>query len=84
MNSGIGKASVLNFGWAPAPSHLIAYARRDGGPIIVLDDEGHKQELTGAKSAVLPAWADDGTKLAWLEKKDRKKFDVMIAAVTAK
>jgi hypothetical protein len=74
----------VNFGWAPAPSHLIAYAKRDGGPIIVLDDEGHKQELTGARNAVLPAWSDDGTKLAWLEKKDRKKFDVMIAGVATK
>jgi hypothetical protein len=74
----------INFGWAPAPQHLIAYARRDGGPIVVLDDVGHKQELTGAKSATLPAWSNDATRIAWLERKARKKFDLMIADVSTK
>jgi Tol biopolymer transport system component len=70
-----------NFTWAPAPSRLIAYAKRGGGPLMLLDDEAHKQALSGAKDAVLPAWSDDGAQLAWLEKKDKKHYDVMIAAV---
>jgi WD40 repeat protein len=73
-----------NFSWAPAPLHAIVFAKRDGGPLIVLDDSGHKQELTGAKAATLPAWSDDGKRLAWLERKDRKKYELMIAEVSAK
>src|SRR6266849_2883785 len=53
----------LNFGWAPAPSHLIVYAKRDGGTLMVLDDQGRKQELVGAKNAMLPGWSPDGKKL---------------------
>ena len=71
----------LNFGWAPAPHRLIAYAKRDGGPLIVLDEQGRKQELGGPREAVLPAWSDDGKKLAWLERKDRRTYDLAIADV---
>jgi hypothetical protein len=74
----------VTYTWAPAPLRVIAFARRDGGPLIVFDEAGQKQELTAAKSAFLPAWSDDGKRLAWLEKKDRKKFDLMIAEVSAR
>jgi hypothetical protein len=73
-----------NFSWAPAPAHLLVYAKRDGGPLMLLDDRGRKTALTGAKNASFPAWADAGARIAWLEKKDRRKFDVMIAGVAAK
>ncbi len=74
----------LTFGWAPAPMKMIAFAKRDGGPITLLDDQGHKQELAGTKEAVLPAWSDDGARLAWLEKRDRKHYDLMVAGVAAR
>jgi hypothetical protein len=70
-----------NFTWAPAPNRLIAYAKKGGGPLTLLDDQAHKQTLSGAKDAVLPAWSDNGTQLAWLEKKDKKHYDVMVAAI---
>jgi WD40 repeat protein len=72
----------LNYTWAPAPLHAIAYAKRGGGPLVLLDDAGHRQELKGAKAAVLPAWADDGKRIAWLERKDKKKYDLMVAEVS--
>lgn len=71
----------INFTWAPAPLRLFAFAKRDGGPIVVLDDAGRKQELTGAKAAVLPAWSDDGKRLAWLERKDKKKYQLTFADI---
>jgi hypothetical protein len=74
----------INYGWAPAPNRLIAFARPGGGPLVVLDDQGRKQELSGTKDAWLPAWSNDAGQLAWLSRKDRKKYDVMIAAVAAK
>lgn len=70
-----------NFSWAPEPLHMIVFARRDGGPLVVLDDGGHKQELAGAKAAFLPAWSDDGTRIAWLERKDKKKFVLSVAEI---
>jgi hypothetical protein len=71
----------VNFGWAPPPLPLLAFAKRDGGPITVLDPSGAKQELAGPKAAVLPAWSDDGKRLAWLERKDKKKYQLMIAVI---
>ena len=54
------------------------------GPIMLLDDQGHKQELTGAKDATLPAWSDDGAHMAWIERQDRRHLAVTIADVNAK
>ena len=76
----------VNFGWAPKPLRLIAYTKRDSdtrdGPLQILDEGGRKQTLAGPKSASLPAWSDDGSRMAWLERKDRKKFDVIVATVS--
>jgi hypothetical protein len=71
-----------NFGWAPAPLRLIAYSAHEGGPLFVLDEEGRKQQLTGAKTAILPAWSDDGAHLAWLERIDKKKLQLMVADIS--
>jgi hypothetical protein len=30
----------------------------------------------------MPAWSNDGTRIAWLERKDRKKYDLMVAEIT--
>lgn len=70
-----------NFSWAPAPLQLLAYSKRDGGPIVVLDATGAKQELTGTKAALLPAWSADGKRLAWLERRG-KKYQLTVADVT--
>jgi hypothetical protein len=74
-------APGTNFGWAPAPAHLIAFARRDGGPLVLLDDGGHKHEIAGTKSISLPAFSDDGMKLAWLTRKDKKHFVLTVGTV---
>lgn len=71
-----------NFSWAPSPLQLLAFARRDGGPIVVLDSSGAKQELSITKAALLPAWSSDGKRLAWFERKG-KKYQLTTAAVTA-
>jgi hypothetical protein len=70
-----------NFSWAPAPLQLIAFAKRDGGPIVVLDPAGQKLELPGTRSALLPAWSADGRRLAWIERKG-KKYLVATGEVT--
>jgi hypothetical protein len=72
----------VTFGWAPAPARLLAFTRRDGGPLQVIDDAGRKQTLAGARSALFPAWSNDGRRLAWLERKDRKKLQLTVAEIT--
>jgi hypothetical protein len=75
----------VNFGWATAPNHLLAFSKRDGsGPLTLLDDQGHKDEVAGTKGATLPAFSDDGTKLAWLTRKDKKHFELTVGTVGAR
>lgn len=73
-----------NFTWAPAPMAIMAFAKREGGPLMVLDQSGRKQELTGARSALFPAWSDDGRRIAWLERKEKKKYRLMVAEISAR
>jgi hypothetical protein len=82
INEAVGPGE--NFSWAPAPNRLLTYAKRGGGPLIVLDDRAQKQSLAGTKDAVLPAWSDSGAQLAWLEKKDKKHYELMIGAISMK
>ncbi len=71
----------INYSWAPAPLQMIAFAKREGGPLVVLDASGQRQELSGAQAAVLPAWSPDGKRMAWLERKDKKKYQLVVAEV---
>lgn len=71
-----------NFTWAPAPLQLLAFARRDGGPIVVLDPSGTKRELTATKAAMLPAWSADGKRIAWIERSG-KKFQLLTADINS-
>ncbi len=72
----------VNFSWAPSPLRLLVFAKREGGPLVVVDESGRKQELKGAKAALLPAWSSDGKRVAWLERKDKKRLELTIADVS--
>jgi hypothetical protein len=63
----------LTFGWSPAGLNLIAFSAKNED-VVIMDERGHKQKIDTAKITRLPAWSDDGKKLAFLELKDRKKF----------
>jgi hypothetical protein len=71
----------VNFSWAPPPLRLLVFAKREGGPLAVIDETGRKQELKGAKAALVPAWSGDGKQIAWLERKDKKKLELTVADV---
>jgi hypothetical protein len=69
------------FGWGPANSGLIAYAEKSTGRLIIMDKKGDKQKINDTKGVILPAWADDGTKLAYLETRGRGRFALIVAGV---
>jgi len=71
----------LTFGWGPSGTGLIAYGNRDGH-LVVMDDQGRKQEVQGTKSVVLPAWTDDGKKIAFFERSGRNKVTLKTVDVT--
>jgi hypothetical protein len=70
----------LMFSWGPEKSGAIAFTDRDGR-LLLLDQKKHKQSVSGAKDALLPAWSIDGKRLAWVQKSGRKKFTLVYAAV---
>ena len=71
----------LTFGWGPASSGLIAFANL-AGHVVIMDDQGRKQEVQGSKAALLPAWTQDGKRLAYFEKTGKNKAALRIVEVT--
>jgi hypothetical protein len=69
------------FGWGPSGSGLIAFATV-AGRLVIMDDQGRKQEVPGPKAVLLPGWSTDGAKLAYLERTGRKKFRLEILDLT--
>jgi hypothetical protein len=68
------------FGWAPQNVALIAY-RNQAGRLAVMDDQGRKQEVADTKDVLLPAWSADGSKIAFLQKTGKNKYDLMMVSV---
>ena len=71
----------LSFGWGPAGSKAIAYAETRRGRVTVMDAAGDRREIAGTGDALLPAWSNDGSRLAWIEKDGRNKFIIRVARV---
>ena len=74
----------LTFGWGPSGSKVIVFAKPKGGELVIMDSAKKKQQIDDTKDALLPAFSEDGTKLAWLKKDGRKKFSLLVANVTAR
>jgi hypothetical protein len=72
---------ATTFGWGPERTGLIAFKTAEGR-LVIMDLQGHKAEVAGAKDVSLPAWTADGKRLAWLEKTGRNKFTLRVADVT--
>jgi hypothetical protein len=68
------------FSWGPNGSGAIAFTDRDGR-LFLFDQKKHKRAVAGARDALLPAWATDGSRLAWVQKGGRNKFTLMVATI---
>jgi hypothetical protein len=73
----------LRFGWGPSSSGAIAYVN-ESGRLVLFDRQRHKQTIAGVKDALLPAWTEDGSRIAFLEKTGRKKYTLMAAPISAR
>jgi WD40-like Beta Propeller Repeat len=68
------------FGWSPAAQGLMAYGNQ-AGRLALMDRQGQKQEIDGTKSVILPAWSSDGSKIAFLQKNGKNKYDLFVVTV---
>jgi hypothetical protein len=71
----------LTYGWGPAGTGLIAFSNPDGR-VVIMDDQGRKQEISSSKSTLLPAWTDDGKRLAYLQRTGKDKVALHVVDVT--
>jgi hypothetical protein len=69
------------FGWAPKELAAIAYVN-SSGRLAVMDKDKNKQQVESTKNVILPAWSVDGSKIAFLEKSGKNKYDLFVAAVS--
>ena len=73
----------MRFGWAPAGIDAIAYVNSNKR-LSLLDRAGHTLEVAGTANVLLPAWSSDGKQIAYLQKKDKKKYALMMVDVSSK
>jgi len=72
----------LTFGWGPLGTRAIAFVEQKSGRVVLMDDGGKKREIRGTKEAVLPAWSPDATKVAWLQKDNKRTFLLQVSTVS--
>jgi dipeptidyl aminopeptidase/acylaminoacyl peptidase len=69
------------FGWSPKTLGMIVYSNR-AGHLAVMDQDGKKQQVESTKNVVLPAWSLDGSKIVFLQKGAKNKYELYVANVT--
>jgi hypothetical protein len=55
-----------SFAWAPAPLSLIAFVNAKGR-LVLMNQAGATREVKGARKPSLPAWSEDGRRLAFVQ-----------------
>jgi WD40 repeat protein len=69
------------FGWSPKAIGMIVYANRSGR-LAVMNEQGEKQQVEGTKNVILPAWSLDGSKIVFMQKSGKNKYELYVANVT--
>lgn len=55
----------LTFGWSPFAMGAIAFAT-PSGRLVIMDCEARKLNVEGTRNVLLPAWSEDGSRIAYL------------------
>jgi len=67
------------FGWAPRGG-MIAYGNEQGH-LAIMDQTGNKQEVASTKAVLLPSWSPDGTRIAYLQRAGKNKYELRVVPV---
>jgi hypothetical protein len=57
----------LTYGWAPAGTAVIAHSSSKRR-LVLMNSKGRKRDVAGTRDVLLPAWSEDGSRLAWVER----------------
>ena len=68
------------FGWGPIGSGALVFSDRPGR-LFLLDQQKRRQAIDGGRGAALPAWSDDGSRIAFLQKSGRRRFTLKIVDI---
>lgn len=68
------------FGWSPPSRAIIAVADRDGRLVLIARD-GRTRTINGTRNVLLPAWSEDGTRIAFIERVKGDRYALRIVAV---
>ena len=71
------------WGWAPAPLGGLAFVDAKKR-LVLIDRTGRTLDVAGAADAMLPAWSQDGKRIAFLQKKGRKNFVLSVVELEAR
>lgn len=71
----------ITFGWGPQSSGLLVFADAKGR-LALIDRQKHKKPIPGTKDSLLPAWSPDGTRVAFLQKDNRRIYRLMTAMIS--
>lgn len=69
------------FSWSPAALGMMAYGNQSGR-LALMDQQGQKQQIDATKNVILPAWSSDGSKIAFLQKAGKNRYELVVVTVT--
>jgi hypothetical protein len=67
------------FGWSPR-GRVIAYSHASGR-LAIMDETGVRQQVEGTRNVILPAWSPDGTRIAFLQRAGKNKYELFVVGV---
>jgi hypothetical protein len=73
-------AAGRTYAWAPAPKPFMAYVT-EKGRLALMDATGRTVDVRGTKDVKVPAWSDDGERLAFVQQASRDKCSVRIVEI---
>jgi hypothetical protein len=69
-----------SFSWAPAPQEALVFVNGKKR-LVIVDRNGKKLNVPGTGDVLLPAWSPDGTKIAFLQRTQKKRYSLTVVEV---